>query len=640
MKMTWKHWLVFFVGILLLALIFPVLPIFLWVLLAASAWYVKRIPEKRLPLATFWATHQPTFYNWLAAFLSDWARLPKFASVVLLMLGILGWGILSLRLIPLPIYGANIEIKDSTDATVGAYTTTGNEPYCFNNLSLGKYTISQIVPPGFAASTQNVVTATIQPDSMTLVEFGDSNVSVPPTPIVRPPVTAQFKVDSQKPAPGSLCVLAWSDLNGNAIREAGEPLIPEIVLPLQNVDEKVRFLGLLFLVIDLFAFQQAKFMAWDAKVWQAEPTGRALAGVEFDELTEEQKQQLYHHVAEASIGINKGTWVVSDGKAELKQAPADTFAKFGGPGVLIVQEGHAVVLERGGRISRIVGAGHHSLGPFERVNMVVYLLSRVERVHIKDALTRDKMVLEDFELLVFHRADRGDESETSGQYRYDPKVIRGSIWNPKGGDWRETVQSVSDSAARDVIGQYNFEDIVSISGEGRRKLILEFTARINAITKNLLGVEVVGVNIGAITISNEAKRALEVKGLSEVERQTAIMNAEAQKEAMARRGEGQALAIRRLEQEKAPIRKELIQQLMEALKPFTDQVKGDTNVANNVIAAVERLLERLEATMVRDDLDMARYSEMLEKIKDVEGPKTVILGDTKGITTSMDVQQK
>ena len=77
-----------------------------------------------------------------------------------------------------------------------------------------------------------------------------------------------------------------------------------------------------------------------------------------------QYEQYKGHEGEAArtainilLGISGGTWVVSGGQAELKGDPSGSLARFGGPGNLIVQEGHAVILEISGKLSRVVGRG-------------------------------------------------------------------------------------------------------------------------------------------------------------------------------------------------------------------------------------------------------------------------------------------
>jgi regulator of protease activity HflC (stomatin/prohibitin superfamily) len=312
------------------------------------------------------------------------------------------------------------------------------------------------------------------------------------------------------------------------------------------VSSPIRIAMILYLIsvvsFGYIGFDIAKSNNWDYLIWQAEPAARALLGQEYDRLTEEQKKELHRHIADVEAGINKGTWVIIDGKAELRHVPADSFARFGGPGGLVVPEGYVVVTQRSGRIARTVGAGYYQLAQYERPQMVVYLPARAERVTVNNALTRDKMVITSLELMVFHRADRGNQSGVSGHYHYDEKLILEKIWSPKGSDWRDTVKSVSDSAARDVIAEYNFEDLVSISDEARRKLLGELVERINKVTKDFLGVDVIAANMGAITISDEAKKVLEAKNLAEAKRLTLTTQTE---------GEAAALITRaRAEREK------------------------------------------------------------------------------------------
>ena len=335
-------------------------------------------------------------------------------------------------------------------------------------------------------------------------------------------------------------------------------------------------------------FVFAKSSHWDYYITQAEPAARALLGPEYDNISKEQKAELHRHIADVEVGINKGTWIVANAKKELLHVPAGSFAKFGGPGVLIVQEGHAVVLERSGRISKIVGAGFHQLAQYERPQMVVYLPTRAERVVVSDALTRDKMVVKTMELLVFHRADRGDQSSFSGSYRFDRKTILERIWSPKGDDWRDSVKGVSDSAARDMIAQYNFEDLVSITGDARRKFLSDLAERINRITKDFMGVEVIAANLGVITISDEAKKVLEEKGLVEVRRKTKVIQAEGDKEAkikigegereyLRNQGEGKALAAREEGLAKAEGESERVREMLLALNqlPIDDNSKAE-----------------------------------------------------------------
>lgn len=363
-------------------------------------------------------------------------------------------------------------------------------------------------------------------------------------------------------------------------------LLPSLSFLLNPILIGSVFYLMVVLSFGYVGFGVAKSNHWDYLIWRAEPAARTLLGQEYDSLTKEQQKELHRHIADVEAGINKGTWIVANAKKELLHTPAGSFAKFGGPGVLIVQEGHAVILERSGRISKIVGAGFHQLAQYERPQMVVYLPTRAEKVSVFDVLTRDKMVIKSVELLVFHRADRGDKSSFSGMYRFDKTLILDKIWSPKGDDWRDSIKSISDSAARDMVAQYDFEELVSITGDARRKFLDDLVERINKITKDFLGVDVIAANLGSITISDEAKKVLEEKGLVEVRRRTKVIQAEGEKEAkiamgdgereyLRKQGEGRALAAREEGLAKAEGESERVRELLVVLAqlPIDDNSK-------------------------------------------------------------------
>ena len=460
-------------SIIVLALLYPLGSILWWLTLWIAAWYIKRIPEKRLPYAAFFATHQPTFYIWMSGFLTYWLQYPMMIFFGILVVGTLGWGVFTLKLIPLAIL-----------------------PSWLNLL----------------------------------------------TPI-------------------------W-----------------------------VQVLAIFFLLADYFSFGPAKFMFWDAYIWQAEPTARLLVGgeEEYNKLSAEDQKRLKRHIAEASIGINKGTWLVTEGKAKLVNPPTDTFAKFGGPGVLVVQEGHAVVLEQKGAISGVKGIGVHFLKPFERVNLVVYLAMQGEHFEIGHIVTKDKVVIEKMELYIYHKVDSGDKSRKNGMYPFDIRVILEKVWTPKGAEKEdksanlgEAVLAVANTAVRDVVAKYDLADVITATGEVRKKIKAECCEAIERVTDFAMGIKISVVDIGAITIPVDAQKKLLDRWLmdweSEIERikvgavvakaeadyHSKIAKAEATKIATMVEGEGIAYALRAREIAKAEGAAEKIRQVG-AVKGYLD----------------------------------------------------------------------
>ncbi len=210
------------------------------------------------------------------------------------------------------------------------------------------------------------------------------------------------------------------------------------------------------------------------------------------------------------LGLSKGTWEVREGKLDVLNQPDGSLVRFGGPGELVVQQGHAVILERNGQVSRIVGCGPTWLQPFERVGMIVPLVTRTEQIVVSQVVTKDRVVIDEIELVVFHKVYSGEEQNqvVNGDMAYDPTILTTKVWSGSGSDWREAVKSISSRMLRDVAGGYTLEEIVPLTDQRRTEFARVLKDKIEEISKNALGVEIRALDFGAITFSNEIRARL------------------------------------------------------------------------------------------------------------------------------------
>ncbi len=70
--------------------------------------------------------------------------------------------------------GAGITVQDSGSVVIGTRVTNGTSPICFPNLPPGTYRVTETNPPGFTATTPDIITANVVLGSTTNVEFGDA----------------------------------------------------------------------------------------------------------------------------------------------------------------------------------------------------------------------------------------------------------------------------------------------------------------------------------------------------------------------------------------------------------------------------------------------------------------------------------
>ena len=231
------------------------------------------------------------------------------------------------------------------------------------------------------------------------------------------------------------------------------------------------------------------------------------------------------------LGFSKGTCLVSDGKAQIVKGQAKNLQMFGGPGTLIVQEGHAVILEKTGKLSRVVGRGITSLAPYERVSMVVPLRARTEHVSVKEIATKDHVLLQEFEFWVFHKVNPGTDGKVTrdGQFTYNKGILLKDVWSTDGADWRGAVQAVSETAARDVVGRYDLDQIVPISDSFRKDFKEKLKQEINRVAEGFMGVTVIAVDIGRVGIPQAAEGLLLEKWTAEWERIIIDTRAQTQK---------------------------------------------------------------------------------------------------------------
>jgi regulator of protease activity HflC (stomatin/prohibitin superfamily) len=322
------------------------------------------------------------------------------------------------------------------------------------------------------------------------------------------------------------------------------------------------------------------------------------------------------------LGISKGVWLVREGKAEVLHPPAGGLARFGGPGVLMVQEGHAVILEKSGRLSRVVGRGLTWLKPFERVSMVVDLQVKADKIVVNDVATKDQVLIKEFVFWAFSKVDTGEESKQTpnGLFPFNEENILKNLWNAAGSDWRGGVRAVAETAARDVIGRYKLEQIVPIADQPRIEFKDALRKEINRVAKGFMGVDVIVVDIGAIKVPEDAERTLLERQLASWEQQVSTTRAETERLILLRRGEGEALAIRAVEEAKRIS--------IEKMTQHIEKVIGNRVGSSDVVAArFVELMEKLCMNIVKDDVTALRYMEVLQKLAESQGSKTLILGE-------------
>ena len=265
-------------------------------------------------------------------------------------------------------------------------------------------------------------------------------------------------------------------------------------------------------------------------------------------------------------------WVIVEDGRITESKPKGVLPSLGGPGKAVVRPGHAVVLQRHGKISRIAGAGLISLERFEEIRNIVQLKPMFTSQVLENVLTKDRIPLRitfgvSFQIEPKAEADKRPGSHVSGGvaltrvlsdeiYTVYEGSVRRAVFDTAG-DWRVTSFGAADSMLRDIVATYYFDQIFKkidepdhADGPGKYdpkdRTVHEIEEKIlNQHRKAAVtwGVYTKGVDIKIIELPKEAHEQMLEWWRAGWQRRVAVTHAEGAKHAAITRGEGEAEAL-------------------------------------------------------------------------------------------------
>jgi regulator of protease activity HflC (stomatin/prohibitin superfamily) len=258
------------------------------------------------------------------------------------------------------------------------------------------------------------------------------------------------------------------------------------------------------------------------------------------------------------LGINLPFVVVENGQA-LVTKEAGKINVIGGPGELIIKQGNVVVLERGGKISRIVNAGIVKLKRKEMIRNIFVLTRQSNPKEIEHVLTKDRIPLTitmgiGFQIEPAVEAEKRPESRiapdgealtpklddglyqvyegtirkaalmsqaTSFAQRYIEKCEGETCQDVEDTTWQKVAGGVPEGELRDHIMSHRFDELFELvdSAPGEKPEVRVKKRKIYQIEQAILdeikpgkakglGVLVRGVDIGKIEFPPEAEHLL------------------------------------------------------------------------------------------------------------------------------------
>ena len=350
-------------------------------------------------------------------------------------------------------------------------------------------------------------------------------------------------------------------------------------------------------------------------------------------------------LASLGFGLQYPYMIVENGEATLTK-PKGLINKVGGPGLVIVRPGNAVVFERMGEVTQIVGPGPAYTKMFEFHKGVVQLRQRWLSFKADDVLTQDGVALKlsggisariepatvttariaaaggpgtyEWASRFYRISDAGrivnEETIIGGEFPvYKDSVFR-AVYRPAGPDWEETLAAATVALIRDAVGQLRLEDLY---GNPQRGLAFGARRVIDAIERNVLGrlqtfTSSWGVEVRLVEISVlEPPKEIQQRVLKHWE-------IAAQRQSIEDLGEAEAHTVQAVTDTKAA-----------SFQTLAAALQSAAQAANRTLGEEQTLrlldvLHTLTANMGHDSTSALRYIEALEKLSEHPGARIIV----------------
>ncbi|MGC9335256.1 MAG: SPFH domain-containing protein, partial [Anaerolineae bacterium] len=239
--------------------------------------------------------------------------------------------------------------------------------------------------------------------------------------------------------------------------------------------------------------------------------------------------------------------IVQDGQVIYSRPSSEDF-RMPGPGILVIRSGSAALLERSGKITRIVGPGFYLTESFEHLSALVDLTLQSESWESRDILTKDSVPLEVRFTVQYRIMIDQPALITKAEYRLDEDAIRRAILTTV--DWKEQTKVIAGSILRDTIATRFLDEIYNprsrrfstgSGGSSRVPLQHELRRRLGRESQRW-GVEIVRVTVDRITLPRELEAAKVVRDAAELKAERAVIEAQAEADAQTIKGRARAIA--------------------------------------------------------------------------------------------------
>jgi regulator of protease activity HflC (stomatin/prohibitin superfamily) len=357
-------------------------------------------------------------------------------------------------------------------------------------------------------------------------------------------------------------------------------------------------------------------------------------------------RKAFRFVAARTFGTAQPVIGVENGEVVFEN-PKGMLSALGGPGMLVVRPGNAVVLEQGGKTSRIVGPGAHALKPFEAIKKpvdakgVVDLRPQGASDTVTNLLTKDGIPLEmlvstGFQIEPKEETDKRPASHYHGGEATTPvhgepefpvyeATIQKAIFKTPPNGWKSMFPGGPVSVLRDVVASYMFDQFFSPPSTRNpnpdpdqrtiKAIEDQVKARFNPAGS---GVLFRSFDIKEVKVPDDVRERMLKRWTMPVDLEIKVQEAQTERDAMIARSEGRAQSIERLEGIRLVAYDrmiEVIRKLVSILPPMDRE-----QAVSGFISVVQQLTGRIG----QDESVTMRYIEAMQAVVQSDGPKSFV----------------
>ena len=248
------------------------------------------------------------------------------------------------------------------------------------------------------------------------------------------------------------------------------------------------------------------------------------------------------------LNVSYPYYLIEDGEMTLVK-PKGVLDRLGGPGVAVVKPYNAVVFEQAGKVTRIEGPDMFMTKLFEFAKHIIDLRPQWESFTVEEVLTKDKVPLR-IKCGLGYRiesreqtAERGEDPREmvegrrfpgiiSGEYPVYKRTIFKAAYGPAG-DWQFTTKGATITKLREVVSEFELQDIYRLDEQGQEFILAEIGRRTKAEVATIAhywGVRVSTVNIDTIEVSEAVREQVWQMWGAEYARRRALIEAEGKRE--------------------------------------------------------------------------------------------------------------